>query len=196
VFPAVRSHSRFQVKYSIFCYCSVVENTIRRHSQEMRCGCFVDRLFRMDSGNEVCRLGRPVANSPEKRCVRRSSYPRVSLWFSLRKTGVSFCSYLTSNIAVEPYCLVRPIFYTEGGVQNSSQGSSRTNPTERVSCIVRNRIPESIASEYISYSQDNRNAAEQRLTVFTLEKLSATAQDARDAYFDVSKHAIRTNFAR
>jgi chromosome partitioning protein len=46
---------------------------------------------------------------------------------------------------------------------------------------------ESIAPQFIPYSQDIRNATQRGMTVFALDNPSTTAQDARDAYLAAAK---------
>lgn len=59
---------------------------------------------------------------------------------------------------------------------------TRTTLAEDYLEAFQEEYPESIAPEYIPYSQDIRNAAEDGATAFALEKPSKTAKRAREAY--------------
>jgi chromosome partitioning protein len=50
--------------------------------------------------------------------------------------------------------------------------------------------PEAIASDYVPYSQDIRNAAERGMTAFALEEPSTTARRAREAYLDAARTLV------
>jgi chromosome partitioning protein len=67
---------------------------------------------------------------------------------------------------------------------------TRTNLAEEYLASFEAEYGDTIAPEYIPYSQDIRNAAEQGITAFGLEDPSSTAQQARDAYLAAAETLV------
>lgn len=66
----------------------------------------------------------------------------------------------------------------------------RTNLAEEYLDAFQSEYPDSVASDFVPYSQDIRNAAERGMTAFALEEPSTTAQRAREAYLDGAKQLL------
>lgn len=66
----------------------------------------------------------------------------------------------------------------------------RTNLAEEYLDAFQTEYPESIAPEFVPYSQDIRNAAERGMTAFALDEPSTTAQRARDAYIEGAEQLL------
>jgi chromosome partitioning protein len=67
---------------------------------------------------------------------------------------------------------------------------TRTNLAEEYLEAFAAEYPDAIAPDYVPYSQDIRNAAEQGRTAFALVKPSKTAQQARDAYLSAAAQLV------
>jgi len=67
---------------------------------------------------------------------------------------------------------------------------TRTTLAEQYLDAFREAYPEGIAPAFIPYSQDIRNATEQGRTAFALERPSATARDAREAYLAAAEALV------
>jgi chromosome partitioning protein len=67
---------------------------------------------------------------------------------------------------------------------------TRTNLAETYLTAFKEEYSTTIVAEYIPYSQDIRNAADQGQTAFALETPSNTAQRAREAYLDAATTLI------
>lgn len=67
---------------------------------------------------------------------------------------------------------------------------TRTTLAEEYLEAFRTEYPEGIAPDYIPYSQDIRNAAQNGMTAFALEEPSTTAKRAREGYLDAAETLI------
>jgi chromosome partitioning protein len=67
---------------------------------------------------------------------------------------------------------------------------TRTNLADEYLQAYQEEYPEAIAPEYVPYSQDIRNAAEQGMTAFALEAPSKTARRAQEATTAAARHLI------
>lgn len=67
---------------------------------------------------------------------------------------------------------------------------TRTNLADEYLASFREEYPDAIAPEYVPYSQDIRNAAQQGMTAFALEEPSSTARQAREAYLTAAETLV------
>jgi chromosome partitioning protein len=67
---------------------------------------------------------------------------------------------------------------------------TRTNLADEYLASFREEYPDAIAPEYVPYSQDIRNAAQQGMTAFALEDPSSTARQAREAYLTAAETLV------
>jgi chromosome partitioning protein len=67
---------------------------------------------------------------------------------------------------------------------------TRTTLAEEYLEAFRTEYPEGIAPDYIPYSQDIRNAAQNGMTAFALEEPSTTAKRAQEGYLDAAETLI------